>query len=43
MRVLRLLVACLVLAAGALLGALNPQPVTIDFGVHPRALRLQDA
>ena len=32
MRVLRLLVACLFLAAGALLGALNPQPVTIDFG-----------
>ena len=32
MRVLRLLVACLFLAAGALLGALNPQPVSIDFG-----------
>ena len=32
MRVLRLLVACLFLAAGALLGALNPQQVTIDFG-----------
>ena len=32
MRMLRLLVACLFLAAGALLGALNPQPVTIDFG-----------
>ena len=32
MRVLRLLVACLFLAAGALLGALNPQLVTIDFG-----------
>ncbi|GAA5008645.1 LapA family protein [Pseudoluteimonas lycopersici] len=32
MRVLRLLVACLFLAAGALLGALNPQSVTIDFG-----------
>ena len=32
MRVLRLLVACLFLAAGALLGALNPQAVTIDFG-----------
>ena len=32
MRVLRLLVACLFLAAGAMLGALNPQPVTIDFG-----------
>ena len=32
MRVLRLLVACLFLAAGASLGALNPQPVTIDFG-----------
>ncbi|HET7127223.1 MAG TPA: lipopolysaccharide assembly protein LapA domain-containing protein [Lysobacter sp.] len=32
MRVLRLLVACLFLAAGALLGALNPQLVAIDFG-----------
>lgn len=32
MRVLRLLVACLFLAAGALLGALNSQTVTIDFG-----------
>ena len=32
MRVLRLLVACLFLVAGALLGALNPQPVAIDFG-----------
>lgn len=32
MRVLRLLVACLFLAAGALLGALNPQPVSIDLG-----------
>ena len=32
MRVLRLLVACLFLAAGGLLGALNPQTVTIDFG-----------
>jgi hypothetical protein len=32
MRVLRLLVACLFLAAGALLGALNPQPVRIDLG-----------
>jgi uncharacterized membrane protein YciS (DUF1049 family) len=32
MRVLRLLVACLFLAAGAMLGALNPQLVTIDFG-----------
>ena len=32
MRVLRLLVACLFLAAGALLGALNPQAVTIDLG-----------
>ncbi len=32
MRVLRLLVACLFLAAGASLGALNPQPVAIDFG-----------
>ena len=37
MRVLRLLVACLFLAAGALLGALNPQLVTIDFG--PASLR----
>lgn len=33
MRVLRLLVACLFLAAGALLGALNPQPVSIDLGL----------
>lgn len=32
MRVLRLLVACLFLAAGAMLGALNPQQVTIDLG-----------
>jgi hypothetical protein len=32
MRVLRLLVACLFLVAGALLGALNPQSVAIDFG-----------
>lgn len=32
MRVLRLLVACLFLAAGALLGALNPQRVSIDLG-----------
>jgi hypothetical protein len=32
MRVLRLLVACLFLVAGALLGALNPQAVSIDFG-----------
>lgn len=32
MRVLRLLFACLFVAAGALLGALNPQPVDIDFG-----------
>ena len=32
MRVLRLLVACLFLAAGGVLGALNPQTVSIDFG-----------
>jgi len=32
MRVLRLLVACLFLAAGAVLGVLNPQSVSIDLG-----------
>lgn len=32
MRLIRLLIALACLAAGVVVGALNPQPVTIDFG-----------
>jgi len=32
MRLIRLLIALACLAAGIVVGALNPQPVTIDFG-----------
>lgn len=34
MRVLRLLLALISVAAGVALGALNPQPVTLDLGFH---------
>jgi lipopolysaccharide assembly protein A len=33
MRLIRILVALACLAAGIIVGALNPQPVTIDFGL----------
>jgi uncharacterized integral membrane protein len=32
MRLIRILIALACLAAGIIVGALNPQPVTIDFG-----------
>lgn len=32
MRLIRILIALACLAAGIVVGALNPQPVTIDFG-----------
>jgi uncharacterized integral membrane protein len=33
MRALRLLIALLSIAAGVAIGALNPQPVTLDLGI----------
>jgi lipopolysaccharide assembly protein A len=32
MRLIRLLIALLCIAAGVVVGALNPQPVSLDFG-----------
>ena len=32
MRLIRFLIALLCIAAGVVVGALNPQPVTLDFG-----------
>jgi uncharacterized integral membrane protein len=34
MRLIRLLIACLCLALGLVVGALNHQPVAIDLGFH---------
>lgn len=40
MRLIRILIALACLAAGIVVGALNPQPVTVDFGFTHGAVTL---